>query len=91
MNFSQRNLEEFNNRYPGRTCFIIGSGCSVNDIQKDLHLLSSHVTIAVNSGYVAYPQSDFFVSDDWSVANWSYFFDDLTKSQHTVALLYDRN
>lgn len=83
-----RNLEEFNGLNKGKPCVILGSGCSLRDC--DLSDLSEYTTISVNSGYLAYPNSDFFISDDWAVAHWSYFFDDLKKSDHTTALLYDK-
>lgn len=81
----QKNLDEFNDKFKGETCFILGSGPSVNLV--DLSLLANRLTIAVNSAIVALPSAKFFVSDDWAVANWN-FFDDLKKSQ-TVALLYE--
>ena len=48
------------------------------------------VTIAVNSGYCICPDADYFVSDDWSCAHWSYMFNDLKNSKKTIALLYDK-
>ena len=82
-----RNLEEFNKEHSNQIAFIIGSGPSVNML--DLSPLNDYVTIAVNSGYLAFPESDYFVSDDHSVARWSYFFNDLRKSNHTTVFLYE--
>lgn len=84
-----RNLEEFNGRYKDRetVCFIVGAGTSLHS--QNLEPLKDHVTIAVNSGYVAVPWADFFVSDDWSVLHWSYYFEDLRNSDKTIALLYE--
>jgi len=82
-----RNLEEFNGKFKDRIGIVIGAGPSIADV--DTELLRDHVTIAVNSGYCAVPWADFFVSDDWSVAHWSYFFRDLRQSEHTTALLYE--
>lgn len=82
-----RNLEKFNGKYKDRLCFIIGAGTSLHF--QNLEPLKNHITIAVNSGYVAVPWADFFVSDDWSVAHWSYFFKDLAESTKTIALLYE--
>lgn len=82
-----RNLEEFNGKHKGRVCFVIGAGTSLHF--QDLEPLKNHITIAVNSGYVGVPWADFFVSDDWSVARWSYFFKDLVESNKTIALLYE--
>jgi len=81
-----RNLEEYNGAYKGRTCFIVAPGPSV--YEQDLAPLEDHVTIAVNGGICAYPKSDFFVSDDWDVANWTYFSRDL-RNLDTNVLLYD--
>jgi len=83
-----RTLEEFNGYYADkpRTCFIVGAGTSIKD--QDLSPLRDFVTIAVNSGYVAVPFADFFVSDDWATSKWSYFLHDLYYSKNTIALLY---
>ena len=83
-----RNLEEFNNKYKNKLCFILGAGCSL--AFEDLSLLKDSITIGVNSGYSALPDASFFISDDWSVKNWSYVFEDLKKSDKTIALLYDK-
>lgn len=82
-----RTLEDFNGKYQGETCFIIGAGTSIHF--QNLKPLEDRLTFAVNSGYVAAPWADFFVSDDWSVARWSYFFEDLAASSHTIPLLYE--
>lgn len=82
-----RNLEEFNGKHKGEIAFVLGSGPSLNML--DLAPLKNHVTIAVNSGYVAFPEANYFISDDWSVAHWSYFFNDLRSSKTTIALLYE--
>jgi len=58
-----RNLEEFNGIHRGKTCFIIGAGASVHF--QNLEPLKQHVTIAVNSGYVAANWASYFLSDDW--------------------------
>jgi len=83
-----RSLEEYNGRYKGKCCFIIGSGPSLH--LQDLSGLISFYTIAVNGGYVKFPQSDYFVSDDWATRGWSYFSIDLVQSNHTIPLLYDK-
>ncbi len=82
-----RTLEEYNGKHKDKTCFVIGAGPSISDL--NLELLRDHVTIAVNSGYVAVPWADFFISDDWSIVHWNYVFKDLRESKTTVALLYD--
>lgn len=83
-----RNLEEFNGKYKDKSCFIIGSGTSI--AKQDIKLVRDFVTISVNSGYIAAPWSDFFLSDDHSVAQWSYFNVDLRKSKTTVLLYEDK-
>ncbi len=83
-----RNLEEFNNKHAGEKCFIIGAGTSIHG--QDLEPLKNHVIIAVNSGYVAVPNANYFISDDWSIKHWSYFFRDLVNSKTTTALLYEK-
>lgn len=84
-----RNLEEFNGKYANtdRICFVVGAGTSLH--YQNLEPLKSHITIAINSGYVAVPWADFFISDDWSIAHWSFFFKDLVESPKTIALLYE--
>lgn len=86
-NVHMRNLEEFNQRYAGETCFVVGAGPSLHF--QDLKSLEDEYVIAVNSGYLAVPKATFFVSDDWAVANWSYVFKDLRDSDKTIALLYE--
>lgn len=83
-----RTLVEFNKKYHGETIYIIGSGPSIRDV--DFSLLSDKITIAVNSGYCAFEKATLFLSDDWSVSQWSYFNDDLVKSKHTTVLLYEK-
>lgn len=80
-----RNLEEFNNKHTGKTCFIIGSGVSI--LNHDISKLSEYVTIAVNSGIIAAPFADYFLSDDVSVKMWSYFHD--LRSLKTQVLMYE--
>ena len=82
-----RNLEEFNQKHTGKVAFVLGSGPSINML--DLAPLKEFVTIVVNSAYVAVPEADYFVSDDHSVARWSFFFNELRLSKTTVALLYE--
>jgi len=81
-----RTLEEFNGVHAGRRCFIVAAGPSI--LNQDLESLKLDIVIAVNSGFLAVPWATYFISDDWSVANWSFFFDDLVHSQ-TIPLLYE--
>ena len=81
-----RTLDEFNDKYKGETCFIIGAGASIK--YTNLEPLKDRLTIAVNSAYLAM-ETEFFISDDWSVTSWSYFCEDLVESKKTKALLYE--
>lgn len=82
-----RNLEEFNGAFKDKPCFIIASGTSVKDVPVNT---LNGVTIAVNSGYMAHQECDFFISDDWEVAIWSYFAVNLRNSQTKVLLYEDK-
>ncbi len=84
-----RTLEEFNGIYEkqNKTCFIIAAGTSI--ASQNLEPLRDHLTIAVNSGYVAVSWANFFVTDDWSVSRWSYYFKDLRENTKTIPLLYE--
>lgn len=82
-----KNLEQYNGIYKGSKALIIGSGPSVSNV--DFSLTGDCVTIAVNSGYLANLKSQFFLSDDQSVMDWSYFFRELQNSPTTIALLYE--
>lgn len=85
--FDEKNMEEFNGKYINQTIYILGSGPSIT--HQNISLLHDKITIAVNSGYLALPNATFFISDDWSVANWSYFFNELKNSKTTNVLLYE--
>ena len=81
-----RNLEEFNNKYKNEPCFIVGAGPSIA-LYEDLEPLKKHLTIAVNSGYVAVPFANYFISDDQGISHYSYFKG--LKSAETIVLLYE--
>lgn len=83
-----RNLEEYNGALKGQPVFIVASGPSL--YFQDLLLIEDRVTIAVNSGFLAVPDCNFFISDDHSVANWSYFFRDLREAKTEVLLYEDK-
>lgn len=82
-----RDLEEFNGIHKGRKCFIVGAGPSLHF--QDISPLVNHVTITVNSGYLAFKEADYFITDDHATANWSYFYKDLKESTKTNVLLYE--
>jgi hypothetical protein len=80
-----RNLEEFNGKHRGETCYILGPGPSV--YSQDINSLKDQLVITVNSGCVAALWAPYFVSDDEGICKWSYY-DDLFKS-NTTMLLYE--
>jgi len=79
-------LDAFNQIHAGKPACILGSGPSI--LSVDLSLLKHFVTFAVNGSILAYPQSDYFVSDDSDCVNWSYFSHELRESK-AKALLYE--
>lgn len=85
-----RNLEEFNGKYIGKIGLILGSGPSlIQHLEFLKSIPNDWVSFAVNSAYVGCPASDFFVSDDWEAALWSYLAVDLRNSNKTAVLLYE--
>ena len=83
-----RILEEFNGAFKGQPAFVIASGTSIAEL--DLTPLKGQITIAVNSGLLAYSFPRFFLSDDWSCCTWSWFLDNLVKGQSEVLLYEDK-
>lgn len=84
-----RSLEEFNNKHIGHPAFIIGAGTSV--ALENLECLRDKITIAVNSGYLAVKDfATYFISDDWSIANYDFFYNDLKQSNTTMLLYEDK-
>lgn len=79
------NLCQFSNIHKGKLGFLLGSGPSLRHIKEEL--LSPYVTMTVNSSIVYKRNCDYFVSDDWSVSNWSYFVRDLANSD-CIKFLY---
>ena len=78
-------LKDFKDKYSGRIGFLVGGGPSLHYI--DENLLIPHIKIAINSGIVKIPFADFFISDDQSMQNWSYYINLLPKLS-CVSLLY---
>lgn len=81
------NLCQFANIHNNKLGFLIGSGPSLRHI--DSSMLDPYVTMSVNSSIVFKKDCDYFVSDDWSVANWSYFIRDLASSS-CIKFLYNK-
>lgn len=82
-----RTLDEFNQKHAGQPAFIVGSGPSIHG--QNLAPLKNFVTIAVNAGYVAVPDADYYLSDDWEASVWTYFAVDLRQSTKTTVFLYE--
>ena len=64
-------LSELQNKHKDEVIFIVGAGPSVDKI--DVDLLKDYTVMAVNSGMIAVPFADYFLSDDPGIMNWSYF------------------
>ena len=78
---------QFQNLHQNKLGFLIGAGPSLRNI--DQSLLDKYVTMTVNSSIIYKPNCDYFVSDDWSVSNWSYFMRDLAQSE-CIKFLYNK-
>ena len=84
-----RTLDEFNGKYKEKTmACILGSGPSL--FHQNLELLKNYVVFTVNSSILAYPEADFFVSDDEDCFRFSYYTEDLRNSNATVLLYEDK-
>lgn len=83
-------FEIVNQIHKNKTCFIVGAGPSL--ISQDVSKLVTKNTfaIAVNSGYLAYKEADYFLSDDRAVRYWSYYFQDLKESRTTTPVLFEK-
>ena len=78
---------QFQNIHKDNLGFLIGSGPSLKDFVKSI--LDKYVAMTVNSSISYQPNCDYFVSDDWSISNWSYYMRDLAQSD-CVKFLYDK-
>lgn len=78
------NICQFQSCHKGKLGFLIGSGPSLRDFDRSI--LDKYVSMTVNSSIIFNPQCDYFVSDDWSVSNWSYYMRDLAQSECTKFL-----
>lgn len=74
-----KNLED---KHKDRLGFVLGAGPSLHHLNPDL--IKDHITIAVNSA-ISKVKADYFISDDWDVANWDYYHN---ISPTTIRLLY---
>lgn len=83
-----RNLEEFNQKYKNKKCYILGAGPSLRDFNYDK--LNDGLVIAVNSGICGCKiEPNIWLSDDWAIEKWSYF-EDVKKLSKTLVFLYDQ-
>lgn len=85
-----RNLQELNSIHSGLPAFIIGAGPSLaTENLESLRNNKNCVTLAVNSGIVAFPQANYFVSDDQEIFRWNFFYETLRNDSQTKVLLYE--
>jgi len=78
-------LSEFKNKHVGEIAFILGAGPSLHNFP--VNLLKPHITFAVNSSIMKFPQSSYFVSDDSAAADWNWFQSTLKQHRGTKFLL----
>lgn len=77
-------IKNLQNKHQNEMIFIVGAGPSINNI--DMNLLKDYTVMAVNSGILAVPFADYFISDDPDVMNWSYFNN--VKKSDCICLFY---
>lgn len=65
-------LIDLRENHKNRVIFVVGAGPSIE--KNNLNLLKNHIIMAVNSGILAVPFAQYFISDDEGVQNWSYFY-----------------
>lgn len=63
--------------------FVIGAGPSLREV--DNNTIKKYPKICVNSAISKFPESNYFLSDDWDSMSWNYF---QSINQNTVKLLY---
>lgn len=87
-------IKDLENKYKDNEfCFVIGSGPSLHFISKELlEIISKHPVICVNAAIMKFADKKndlYFLSDDEDICRWSFFYDDLLKSNATC-LFYDK-
>tara|TARA_Y100000310_G_C20697629_1_gene826826 strand:+ start:5019 stop:5801 length:783 start_codon:yes stop_codon:yes gene_type:complete len=81
-------LKDLEDKYKGCLAFVVGAGPSLH-FEKDIDRLRDYVVIAVNAGFLKVKEfADVFVGDDKGLASWSYYQEDLKKSD-CLKLLYE--
>jgi hypothetical protein len=78
-------VKELQDKHKDKLCFIYGAGPSLRYVDETK--LKDYVNIAVNSGIVKHAHFDYFVSDDSSIEDWSYY-DTVWRHSWTTKLLY---
>lgn len=82
-------IADFTDKHQNQIAFICGSGPSLISLSKeDRDIISSHIVFSVNGGILAFPDSNYFVSDDYGVVNWSYF--SLAEKSNCTCFFYDK-
>lgn len=64
-------MKDFKDKHKGKIAFIVGAGPSLRFINPDS--IKDYVIFGVNSGYLKFPDADYFVTDDHAVKNWNYW------------------
>jgi len=81
-------MQDIQDIHSGSIGFIIGSGPSLHT--QDVRPLENYVTIAVNSGILKMPDSDYFVSDDQGIRSWNYYRQTLKSSKCKKLMFEDK-
>ncbi len=79
------NLEEIYNIHKGQTAFIAGSSPSLRFIEEKQ--INKGIIFSVNSAILKFPNSNYFVTDDWAVTTWNYWYTHVI-NKNIIKLLY---
>lgn len=79
-------LIELQNKHDNEIIFCVGAGSSIKDV--DFDIIKNYTIMATNSGILSSSFAKYFVSDDQSIMEWSYFFE-LEKIK-CICLFYDK-
>ena len=64
-------VKDLKDKHKDKLCFIYGAGPSLRYVDETQ--LKDYITITVNSGFLKDRLCDYFVSDDSSISDWSYY------------------
>lgn len=81
-------IADLKNSRLGTIGFVIGAGPSLHF--EDLSIIKYHTRIAVNSGVLADPDADFFLTGDPGCSAWSYWQDEVIKKDSIKLFQLDR-